>query len=116
MAVDDDVYRIGTWRDYVKQIPFPTGPAFPLNAERSALIVVDMTVFQCDKDAPAGVAHTLFHAGGKAADYYFDSMRRVIPVIRNLVDFARRTRIQVVFLTLGPYLASEREMPYFMRN
>ena len=116
MTVSDKIYRIGTWREYVKEIPFPSGPTFVLHAERTALIVVDMTVFQCDKNAPAGVAHTLFRAGGNASDYYFDSMRRVIPVIRNLVDFARQRSVQVIFLTLGPYLASEREMPFFLRN
>jgi nicotinamidase-related amidase len=116
MALSHDFYQIGTWREYLREVPWPVGPAFALDPRRTALIVVDMTVFQCDKDAPAGVAHSLHRAGGKASEFYFDSMSRVVPTIRNLLEFSRNTAIQVIYLTLGPYLSTEREMPYFLRS
>jgi nicotinamidase-related amidase len=116
MAFGDEFYRIGSWREYVREVPWPIGPAVRLEPTNTALIVVDMTLLQCDKDAPSGVARSLHLAGGKASEYYFDTMSRVIPVIRSLVDFFHENRLPVIFLTLGPYLPDARDLPYFMRN
>lgn len=116
MAYGDEYYRIGSWREYVKEVPWAVLPDFELNAQRTALIVVDMTRSQCDRDAPSGVAHRLHLAGGKAADYYFETQSRVIPTIRRLIDFFREQRLQIIFLTLGPYLPEGRELPSFIRS
>jgi nicotinamidase-related amidase len=116
VAYGDEFYRIGTWREYVKEIPWPVGADFRLEPVKTALVVVDMTLSQCDKDAPSGVAQRLHQAGGKAAEYYFDTMSRVVPAIRSLVELFRNNRLQIVFLTMGPYLPDGGELPYFVRS
>jgi nicotinamidase-related amidase len=100
----------------VKEVPWPVGTDFDLEPAKTALIVVDMTALQCDKDAPWGVAHSLHLAGGNAADYYFDSMSKVIPAIAKLADFCRDNRILVVYFTQAPYFADAAELPFFMRS
>ncbi|MBV9898439.1 MAG: cysteine hydrolase [Chloroflexi bacterium] len=116
VAFGDDFYRIGTWREYVMEVPWPRGSDFQLEPARTALIVVDMTLSRCDKDAPSGVSHSLHKAGGKAADYYLDTQSKVIPVIRELANACRERGVLVVYLTLGPYFPDAGELPFFMRS
>ena len=115
MTYGEEVYRIGSWREYVKEVCWAGERYFPLEPAKTALIVVDMTRYQCSEDAPFGIGRTLRHDGGKMADYYFSTMERAVPAIRSLLDFFRQNRMQIVFLTQGPYSGHGREAPYHLR-
>ena len=116
MAYGDEVYRMGSWREYVKEVCWAGERHFPLEPAKTALIVVDMTRYQCDGEAPFGVARTLHLKGGKMADYYFGTLERVVPAIRSMLDFFHENRMQVVFLTQGPYSGHGRETSFHMRK
>jgi biuret amidohydrolase len=116
MAYGDEFYKIGSWREYVREVPWAVGLDFSLEPPRTALVVVDMTLTQCDKNAPSGVARSLDRAGGKASEYYFERLSIVVPAIRALIDTFHEQRLQVVFLTQGPYRPDAGEMPYFLRS
>ena len=115
MTIEDEVYRIGTWREYAKEISWAGERYFTLELATTALIVVDMTEYQCSPDAPFGIARTLRHDGGKMADYYFRIMESTVPAIRNLLDFFRQNCLRVIFLTQGPYSKDGLEVPYHLR-
>ena len=116
MANYGEDYRIGTWRRFVKDWPWPVKEDFPVIPDRTALVVVDMTVNQCDIHADFGVARTLHAKGGKFANYYFENLHRVISQISGLVDFCHKQHIQVVFLTAGPNLPDGRDLPFSLRT
>ena len=112
----EEEYRKGAWSEYIKDWPWPIKEDFPLKPDMMALVVVDMTVNQCDINADFGVARSLHSKGGKFAEYYFASLNRVIDAIRHLIDFFREHRIQVVFLTAGPHLPDGRDLPFSLRT
>jgi len=116
MVQGDDVYRIGSWREYGSELPWLVDASFPLESAKTALIVVDMTNYQCDREAPTGIARSLWLRGDSFADYYFASMDRVVPAIRRLIHEFRERRSQVVFLTPSLALPDGRELPFFMRR
>ena len=116
MSSDYGSYKIGTWREYVREVSWVEERRFPLEPASTALVVVDMTLFQCDKAAPFGVARTLHMKGGRLADYYFGGLDRVVLAIRSTIDFFRDNHMQVVFLTQGPYLTEGRDLPFHIRR
>ena len=116
MTYGDEVYRMGSWREYVKEVCWAGERYFPLEPAKTALIVVDMTRYQCSEDAPFGVARTLHLKGGKMAGYYFGTLKRIVPAIRSVLDFFRENRLQVVFLTQGPYSGHGQETSFHMRK
>ncbi|MBI2166258.1 MAG: cysteine hydrolase family protein [Chloroflexi bacterium] len=109
MVYENKSYGIGTWRKHLQDIPWFTERAFPLEPSRTALMVIDMTRFQCDKDAPFGVARTMYLKGGKGADYYFATQGPAIAAIRRLIDAFRQHRMQVVYTTSGSYFGDGRD-------
>lgn len=116
MTIEDEVYRIGSWREYMKEVSWAGERYFPLELATTALIVVDMTEYQCSPDAPFGIGRKLRHDGGKMAEYYFRTMESAVPAIRNLLEFFRQNRLQVVFLTQGPYSKDTMVLPYHLRT
>ena len=115
MTIEDEFYRLGSWREYVKEVSWMGERYFPLEPATTALIVVDMTEYQCSAEAPFGVARTLRYDGGRVADYYFGTLKKAIPAIRGLLDFFRRNRLPVLFLTQGPFTEGGQEAPYHLR-
>ena len=88
--------------------PFPW-PAFDVDWQRAALLVVDMQNYGCNAEAGLGAMLSLHHP--ETAGYYLSRLTEtVLPNAERLVAAFRRSGRQVVYTRHGPLLADGRDM------
>jgi nicotinamidase-related amidase len=88
--------------------PFPW-PAFDVDWQRAALLVVDMQNYGCNAEAGLGAMLSLHQP--ETAGYYLSRLTEtVLPNAERLVAVFRRSGRQVVYTRHGPLLADGRDM------
>jgi biuret amidohydrolase len=87
----------------------PLVPDFPLDPEGTALVVVDMQAFTCDRELGWGPVLRAHYPPLYA--HYYDRLEGVVlPALVRLLAAFRASGRPRVFLTVGPHLASGADL------
>lgn len=98
-----------SWRDEAALLPNLAPVTFDLEADRTALVVVDMQYVDAHRDYGLGASLRDTHPELWAS--YFERVERlVVPNVARLIGAFRHAGMRVIYLTLGPVLADGGDM------
>jgi biuret amidohydrolase len=107
-------YEVGRWRDVAAGIP---SPVVAMDADRTALILVDLQRKSCDRSAARGLGAWMRTWDAGAAEAYFERLETVVvPNVRQLLAFFRERSMPVVHFVVGPLRPDGRDMPPAFRT
>lgn len=98
-----------SWRDEAALLPNLAPVGFDLEADRTALIVVDMQYVDAHRDYGLGASLRATHPE-LWASYFARVEQLVVPNTVRLIGAFRDAGMRVVYLTLGPVLADGGDM------
>ena len=98
-----------SWRDEAALLPNLAPVAFELDADRTALVVVDMQYVDAHRDYGLGASLRATHPE-LWASYFARVEQLVVPNTARLITAFREADMRVIYLTLGPVLADGGDM------
>lgn len=86
------------------------GPDFlEVNPQKTALIIVDMTYNNVHPDYGAGLR--MKKKNPQSIKYFYDRVKDIVtPNIKKLIDFFRKKKIQIIYITFGPFLKNGKDL------
>jgi nicotinamidase-related amidase len=101
------------WRGLLDQWPLPI-PAFDLDPESTALLVIDMQRFCADMNY--GLGRKLTMAFPDLAARYAGRLPQVVANVRRLIESFRAHRRRVIYTTFGPETPDGSDLPWFRKR
>jgi len=93
---------LSSWDEKLSMWPAPL-PTFQLKPERTALLIIDMQQYFCDKER--GISAILAQKSPEMARTFLETVHhQVIPNIQQILRHFREHKLRTIHITVGPFL------------